>query len=524
MLKSTSALLFFLFSISSIHAQWTLSPRPTNDILFDIEFTSRDTGYAGTEFGDIYQTVDSGATWQFLYKADSLGLFALHFIDSQNGYIGGGLDKGRIFKTTDAGQNWSVTTLPNINFLTDIFFPTDSVGYVSAYNSGVWTGMDGAVYKTNDAGQSWYNLNLATSLKFRSLFFLTADTGYVLGDFNTILKTTDGGLNWTSHTHNLNSAPSDCYFTSVDTGYVVGSLGHIVKTTNGGDTWSQVYAANPLMLFAIHFLNTDTGYAVGNEGLILKTLDAGATWATDTFGNFNSPGGYGWFGISSFDDKVYLSGANGKVARAGCITEIGYDSIVSCEPITWRDGFTYNQNDYSATITLSNAGQNGCDSLVSLKYTNIGVKNNGINVHRDSLYANISGATYQWIDCATGNVPILGATQRSFRRTVQGSYAVIISQNGCSDTSRCISSEQVGLKSEAADNLSIYPNPARDFFYLEFGYERLDLILIYNQLGQEIYREEDVGPGPYPISLAPGVYSVKLSNSERIKVIRLLVE
>lgn len=523
--KFTFALFIGLISVFSLQAQWTLAPRPTNQDFFDIEFTSADTGYAGTIHGEIYQTIDSGASWQFLYQADSIGLFSIHFLDSQNGYIAGGLHKGRIFKTTDAGQSWTLKILPNTMFLTDVFFPTDSVGYASSFYIDPWSGSAGAIYKTTDAGQNWINLNLATSLQLRKLHFLDDQRGYALTDSNAILKTMDGGVNWLTISSGLTSKAMDFHFTSVDTGYVAGILGQISKTTDGGLTWSVVYNNSWSGFYSVHFINTTTGYAAGTKGLIAQTLDAGATWTTDTFGNFNNPSDYGWFGISSYNENVFLAGHGGKIAFAGCIVEIGHDSIVSCGPITWRDGFSYSQNEYSATIVLEDAGQNGCDSLVSLKYTNIGITDNTVTAQRDSLFANLAGATYQWIDCEAGNAALPGATQRTYRPLRQGSFAVVISKNGCSDTSRCFATEvNLSLDSETLPELSLYPNPANDLFYLEMGSERPDLLIIYNQLGQEVYRSIDIHAGPYTFALPKGLYSVKLSNNYSTKVLKLLID
>lgn len=60
------------------------------------------------------------------------------------------------------------------------------------------------------------------------------------------------------------------------------------------------------------------------------------------------------------------------------------------------------------------------------------------------LTADLSGATYQWIDCSN-NSPIAGATNQSFTATVNGNYAVEVSENGCSATSACESINFIGI-------------------------------------------------------------------------------
>jgi len=62
--------------------------------------------------------------------------------------------------------------------------------------------------------------------------------------------------------------------------------------------------------------------------------------------------------------------------------------------------------------------------------------NTSVTQTGSTLAADAAGATYQWIDC-NGNAPISGQTFQSFTANSPGSYAVIITQNGCSDTSAC---------------------------------------------------------------------------------------
>ena len=62
----------------------------------------------------------------------------------------------------------------------------------------------------------------------------------------------------------------------------------------------------------------------------------------------------------------------------------------------------------------------------------------GISQANNVLTANATPSTYQWINCAT-HTSIGGQTSQSYTATVNGSYAVKITQNGCTDTSACVS-------------------------------------------------------------------------------------
>lgn len=84
--------------------------------------------------------------------------------------------------------------------------------------------------------------------------------------------------------------------------------------------------------------------------------------------------------------------------------------------------------------------------------------NTGVTQNGGTLSADLGGATYQWIDCAT-NAPIAGATNQSFTPTVDGSYAVIVT-DVCSDTSTCFPMTPSGLNELGVQQFSVYPNPA----------------------------------------------------------------
>lgn len=63
--------------------------------------------------------------------------------------------------------------------------------------------------------------------------------------------------------------------------------------------------------------------------------------------------------------------------------------------------------------------------------------NYGVTVNGDELKADLAGKSYQWIDCSSQQ-PIANATNQTFTPNSNGSYAVIVSETECSDTSACV--------------------------------------------------------------------------------------
>ena len=83
--------------------------------------------------------------------------------------------------------------------------------------------------------------------------------------------------------------------------------------------------------------------------------------------------------------------------------------------------------------TLTNAAS--CDSIITLNLT---INSVDVNVTKvgNTLTVTETGATYQWINCAT-NMPISGANAASYTATTSGNYKVAITKNSCVDTSTC---------------------------------------------------------------------------------------
>jgi hypothetical protein len=60
-----------------------------------------------------------------------------------------------------------------------------------------------------------------------------------------------------------------------------------------------------------------------------------------------------------------------------------------------------------------------------------------VAVNKNSITSNMSDVTYQWVDCDNNYAILPGATNKTFVATSPGNYAVIISNDWCTDTSGC---------------------------------------------------------------------------------------
>ncbi len=111
----------------------------------------------------------------------------------------------------------------------------------------------------------------------------------------------------------------------------------------------------------------------------------------------------------------------------------------------------------------------GCDSIITV---NLLITKVDTSVTQTSglLTANADEATYQWIDCDNGNAPIEGENNQTYTATIDGNYAVIVSENGCTDTSACffVNSTDI-IENTFEHNISLYPNPNDGSFSIDMG-------------------------------------------------------
>ena len=267
-MKKLYILLFVLFLLNKVNAQWTAQNSGTTHSLNSIRFTDVNTGYAIGDSGVILKTINAGATWTALSSGTYTNLWKTYFTNANTGYIVG--LSGTILKTNNGGNTWTALSSKTSNLLTSIYFTSVDTGYAVGFN--------GTILKTVNAGANWTALSSGTTNALQSVYFTDANTGYVVGDFSKILKTINAGATWDTISSGSNEWLKSVYFTNANTGYIVGTGGTILKTTDGGASWTALSSGTTQSLFSVYFTNATTSYAVGWSGIILKTSDGGASW------------------------------------------------------------------------------------------------------------------------------------------------------------------------------------------------------------------------------------------------------
>ncbi len=186
------------------------------------------------------------------------------------------------------------------------------------------------------------------------------------------------------------------------------------------------------------------------------------------------------------------------------------ESVRSCNSFFWnRTNTTYNE---SGTYFDSLVTNNGCDSIYEL---NLFIDTINLNVSQNGLILSSleNSANYQWLDCSNGMNAILGANSQSYTVTINGTYAVEVTQNSCVDTSNCITINSVGLNSISSHDFSVFPNPTNGEVYI-IGRNDLVSVEVFTIEGRFLQEFMIESNDKFRIDYEAGVYLIKLKNLE----------
>jgi hypothetical protein len=203
-------------------------------------------------------------------------------------------------------------------------------------------------------------------------------------------------------------------------------------------------------------------------------------------------------------------------------------TICSGDYYIFPDG-TLQHNITSQVIHVSNlVTAYYCDSIITTTL-NVDTVDTSVSVDSVTLTANTTGAVYQWIDCNNQNAVIEGETSQSFTPAATGNYAVIITENSCTDTSACYNIVITGINEQGHNSqIIVYPNPAGNTVNLEAGdlYEKIFVEL--TNINNQLIFQKNFNNGKYlsiDISdLIPGIYFIKVCTEKDIIINKFIKE
>ena len=166
----------------------------------------------------------------------------------------------------------------------------------------------------------------------------------------------------------------------------------------------------------------------------------------------------------------------------------------------------------------------GCDSLLTIVLT-LNTVNTSVTTYLSTITAVATGATYQWLNCDFGYAVIPGQVYQNFIATVDGNYAVEVTQNGCVDTSVCVNIQHAAIAENSLFNdIVISPNPVVNI--LKIGNLQKADIEISNIKGQIVKRisTNETNTTLDISAYASGMYYIKVKTEKGIAVKKFIKE
>lgn len=237
---------------------WRGQSSPTDAVLNKIQFMDDNWGWIlAEEGGEILHTEDGGRKW-VTYRFPANGrVSSLSFRDKFNGWIVG--EKGQVFQTTDSGRTWQARgveltakvsgwKLSDVNF-PEVRFFSESLGFIAAginYRYPLYS-PNGVIFKTMDGGRTWKRITVTEKLGLKYASFVSEGEAWVVLRYyrdDRLLHTVDGGRKWAFV--RAESKASVVQFADTNNGWLVAGLwdypitDQLLRTNDGGQTWFEV--------------------------------------------------------------------------------------------------------------------------------------------------------------------------------------------------------------------------------------------------------------------------------------------
>lgn len=232
----------------------------------------------------VYHTTDAGLTWE----TKVLGIYTSHgsnikFFTPLMGRATGG---SSCFSTEDGGATWSQDYFSTTNasvYLRACDWINDSIAFAG--------GGEGYIFKTKHSGSKWQEMSHGSRAAFSDIDFIDNLTGCAVGaeqGIHYIYRTSDGGETWTSVLNSANNGwICDIEYQSATEVWASGSYNRVYHSTDGGINWSTINPTeNELnMFYSVCPVNSQRIYAGGTS--LVYTVNNGLSWQSN---NFECPG------------------------------------------------------------------------------------------------------------------------------------------------------------------------------------------------------------------------------------------
>ncbi len=273
---------------------------------------------AGAAFDQILKSTNGGTTWSIVpYSTTSYAAFnCIQMLDANTGYVCGSL--GSLYRTTNGGNNWDSVAVEgstnSANFKKVDFINANTGWLFTLFTSTITD--SATVFKTTNAGVNWTKQYVpASSGSNRGVYgadMIDANTGWLVSYQPRPWRTTNGGNTWTldSISDGFGGFMYDIKMFSATNGIIAGSSGRVYKL-NSSNVWDTVSVpSRNFTFYGLDFVSPSAGYVFGSSGVCYATTNSGTTWT-----NVNTQGSTMYNGYITPDFKAFCVGASGQIFK-----------------------------------------------------------------------------------------------------------------------------------------------------------------------------------------------------------------
>ena len=286
--------------------------------------------------------------------------------------------------------------------------------------------------------------------------------------------------------------------------------------------------------------------SASHTGEIWYSTNGGTTWTQKTGTNYHSQSAWtqqslsdpAWDNQASlrfgfrFNNQVFLGGSDpcwsiDDVEILGCVNSSNSITETACFSYTVPSGDETYTTPGTMTVMDTIPNAIGCDSIITINLTINTVDVSVNTTMAGTLSANSATGTFQWIDCDDPGNVISGETNQVYTPASSGSYAVIITDNGCIDSSICNIAGPSGIH-EYENAIEIYPNPSNGNISVDLSNSNGEQILTVSDVKGSIVFTKTVSGGSVQqlnINLETGIYYLSFYDENKNKsVAKLIIE
>ncbi|MEC7831969.1 MAG: S8 family serine peptidase, partial [Bacteroidota bacterium] len=247
------------------------------------------------QIGGIFKTIDGGENWvrqdSALYNTSSSFANVVYFWDENTGFAQGDPINGEfeLYVTENGGENW--VQVPGSNIPNPLGGEYGYTRQIEINGNNVWyTTNKGRIYKSSDKGNNWvvYQSPIAdfgSAEVNGNISFSDSQNGILVDNSANVYKSVDGGASWDQLTPNGPVYTSGlCYIDGTNTIFTTGNGSSF--SLDGGYSWTPIDTATHLF---VDFYNEELGWS-GAWTQVTGASSTGGVWKWEDFSlDFNQP-------------------------------------------------------------------------------------------------------------------------------------------------------------------------------------------------------------------------------------------